>query len=295
MCSIVGWYGKPPETYIRQVLKHGPDRGRDGWGYQLSYGRSGKGPSTCRSLDPFDDDYIDVVLQAISPFPASVMLANFRAAPTTEAESKVENLQPYFGIVHTGTIANDAEFGKFEIDSMALPTVLLYPYAPTEVIEFRNRLKLLVGSYAIAFMRPEGLFLATNYQPIYFDTDWQTYFIFSSVKEGLPPFSSRINPYTANIVYYQSALWDKVNPASMHLYGDLASRSTIVNGEETNSSFVMNSIPLPRTQNKQVLVAASSGADSTNRRYLCVQLLVGMESRLKEECCRSLDPLIILM
>ena len=233
MCSILGWNSaidpkhKPLGAIVDMILR-GSERGRDGYGITMT-GIRGRDPEDARTLQALsapDDLLIEIALRARR----AVM--NFRATPTTEAESRMGNLQPYDGIVHNGTIANDMDLGEgHEIDSMVLPDLLKgVPWS--EIPEALGKIK---GSYALAWFIGSDLILATNYKPIYVHTNDTTYTLFASTPEMLPPGSFPIKPYTVN----------KISP-----WGE------------------WETWELPRSQGEGVVLAASSGLDSTVAAYL---------------------------
>ena len=275
MCAIVGWLGYPPEDYWKKALLSGSDRGRDGWGYWTGKHRhvSDNDPTSPfyhsaipletvehrHSVDLFTEEDLTMI-QDLGLSPAFV--ANFRAAPVTEAETKQEWLQPYSGIVHNGTIANDKEWGDYPIDSMILPLALLRPARPENIEEVFYRITRLLGSYAIAFFQPEGLYLATNYKPIHFYTDWTNYFLFSSVRTGLPGYFQTIQPYTVNRVFLRGKNYIRRPGVELN-----APWVKGIGGRYEKSPLMMETINLPRKQGSGVLVAASAGADSTTVAY----------------------------
>ena len=216
MCSIIGWFGdKITREEKLHLLQHANERGRDGWGFEMD-------GIELRGFDDLDEVTNDRL--AI----ADKVIGNFRATPTTEAESKKELLQPYDGIVHNGTIANDKKFGDYEIDSMVLPKIF-------EDRSFDSMIKncsKIKGSYAIAYFHNDELLLACNYKPIYFIRKDDS-FIFASSPDMLLGHSVPMKPYSVM----------KVN------------KENIVQKE------------LPRKQYSGVLVAASSGLDSTTVAY----------------------------
>lgn len=127
-----------------------------------------------------------------------VVLGNWRATPTPELQQG--ELQPYDGVVHNGTIANDSELGiqPGEIDSQCLPRVLDRSSLPA----FVHSLGRIKGSYAVAALADRTVYLATNYKPLYYARlNWVTYF--SSMArhfEGILPFGHApvaVKPYTA--------------------------------------------------------------------------------------------------
>jgi 7-cyano-7-deazaguanine synthase len=169
MCAIFGWIGEPPDTLCTHIIKHTLHRGRDAYGNKR-----------------WD-----------APMPMT--LANRRATPTPEALRG--RVQPYDGVVHNGTIANDKELGAQagEIDSEVLPRVL----DRTSLPAFHRSLSRVRGSYAVAARADDGrdVYLACNYKPLWTlaGPGWTA---FASLAEDLVPEGSgflprRLPPYTA--------------------------------------------------------------------------------------------------
>jgi 7-cyano-7-deazaguanine synthase len=153
MCSIFGGIGLKqhfnPEV-VAKLREAAKDRGRDG-------GRM----ETYEGFFPGGDS------------PISAALGNWRATPTPELAQG--RLQPYDGMVHNGTIANDAELGKRdgEIDS----EVLARHIDRRNVVSLTISLSRVKGSYALAAWTGDTILLATNYKPLYYaEIDGAFYF-----------------------------------------------------------------------------------------------------------------------
>lgn len=224
MCSILGWIGDVPEHHKQYLIRHAAQRGRDGYGFHL-----------------YDPEGVSTDIRGIGQIPekdlkriygSATVVANFRATPTTEAESTPDILQPYGGIVHNGTIANDRDFGAFAIDSMALPAIFL-DRSWNKVLA---NLQKIQGSYALAYFHHGELILAANYKPIYFKV-YGRGFMFASTPEMLLNASSPMDPYTAMKVSVSKTtnVWTK---------------------------------RIPRSTNGKVIVSCSSGLDSTAVAYM---------------------------
>lgn len=163
MCSICG--GTNLNDVAFHIFKRAQDRGRD---YSNLFFRKGS------------------------------WICNHRAVPTTELENSDYN-QPFgtdYKVVHNGTISNDKELGnKGNIDSAILPKVLDF----TSLEDFTESLQCIVGSYAIAVLKPNGHFyLACNYKPIFYSFTPDGDFYFSSYAhhlEGLPNVT-KMPPYS---------------------------------------------------------------------------------------------------
>jgi 7-cyano-7-deazaguanine synthase len=217
MCGIFGWNNSIlTESEIDFVISQTQQRGRDGWGFSID-GKEIRGLSEVPSS----------VMKML--YKAKKVVGNFRATPTTEAESLIANLQPYNGIVHNGTIANDKDIADFAIDSMALKEIFK---DSNDLISFTSGLTKIVGSFAVAFFRLDRLYVGLNYKPLYFHRNKKG-IVFASQSYMIPRDSIAFKPYTAN--------------------------------EITKNN--INTISLPRKQSNQVLVSASAGLDSTTVAY----------------------------
>ncbi len=173
MCSIYGAIGHDIDfQLLARVQLASQDRGRDG-GNSVHY--------------PLADG-------------STIVLGNWRATPTPELEEG--HRQPYKGIVHNGTIANDEELGlrEGEIDSEVLPRIL----DRKSLDNFATSLGCIKGSYAIAAVgeAEDCLYLACNYKPIYiYQREGAWYFsslerhLMTLVLDGTRPV--KMEPYTA--------------------------------------------------------------------------------------------------
>jgi 7-cyano-7-deazaguanine synthase len=177
MCSIFGAFG-PKEEIDLEILNRlkiqAGDRGRDG-------GR----------VEKFELGSHEAYL------------GNWRATPTTELERG--KLQPYDGLVHNGTVANDKELGgtDSEIDSEVLARVV----GRTSLSHLVASLRGVVGSYALGVVsrQTQSVFLACNYKPVYFyNPDGEGRVIYFSSMErhfrGIVPVGQRpdkLLPYSA--------------------------------------------------------------------------------------------------
>ena len=155
MCSIYGGLGDGIGERVRMIGQLAKDRGRDGGRlekYQL-------------------------------PDDLTGWLGNHRATPTTELEKGP--LQPYDGMVHNGTIANDKELGgkEGEIDSQVLARVIVR----TGPCDLASSLEQVQGSYALACTNGVTILLACNYKPLWYYKDSDQNVFFSSLKRHLSP------------------------------------------------------------------------------------------------------------
>jgi len=214
LCSVLGWSKVRSVTNRAFLLANGNERGRDGYGFWVD-------GEVYRGLGEISLSHKNKIMRGNN------VVGNFRATPTTEAESRLETLQPYDGIVHNGMIANDKQYGDFPIDSMVLP--LIFEHKDFKYIELNlNKIK---GSYALAYFYRNDLIMACNYKPIYY-TPYEGSLMFASTPDMLMDDSIPVEPYSA-IKY--------------------------------NGSILKKSIP--RRQTNKVIVAASSGLDSTAVAY----------------------------
>jgi 7-cyano-7-deazaguanine synthase len=203
MCSIFGAVGTDIDLdLLDSIREHARDRGRDG-GNMVRYAlRDGH-----------------------------AFLGNWRATPTPEVE--VGPLQPYNGLVHNGTIANDRDLGghEGEIDSQVLSRVL----DRTNLSSFRDSLARVVGSYALAVVNQETVLAAVNYKPLHFwaPSGAGEAVYFSSMERHLLPYM----PYGQR-------------PVQVPPYSVIDLRT----GE---------SLELPRNYEQRAVVICSAGLDST--------------------------------
>jgi len=218
MCSIIGWLGNISTDEKLHILSHGNERGRDGHGFWID-------GEEHRGLGDISTDLNNKLLNG------KRVVGNFRATPTTEAESKIDILQPYGGIVHNGVIANDKHFSDEVIDSIVLPKIL----NPRDFDSLYTNIQKIEGSYALAYFTDKSLHLGCNYKPIYF-VKRKDGFMFASTPNMLADYSVPLKPYSIMEI-------------------DLSSMS-------------VKTKDLPRIQNNKVLVSASSGLDSTTVAYM---------------------------
>ena len=205
MCSIFGVVGVNPDMEVlRRIAERAKDRGRDG-GQMQRFDLSGG---------------------------QVAYLGNWRATPTTEVWD-VEP-QPYDGVIHNGTIANDVELGALpgEVDSMVLPRVI----DRSNLDALTHSLGKVQGSYAMAIVSPRTVYAAVNYKPLHLLRIAEAVY-FSSMERHLLPECGfglrpgRVLPYTVTDL----------------LTGD--------------------SRPIPRESTSRALVVCSGGLDSTTVAY----------------------------
>ena len=218
MCSIVGWFGNISTDEKLHILSHGKERGRDGHGFWID-------GEEYRGMDDISTDLYNKILDG------ERVVGNFRATPTTEAESKIDILQPYEGIVHNGVIANDKHFSDEVIDSIVLPQIL----NPRDFDNLYTNIQKIEGSYALAYFNDKSLHLACNYKPIYF-VKRKDGFMFASTPNMLADYSVPLKPYSIM--------------------------------EIDSSNMNIKTKDLPRIQNNKVALSASGGLDSTTVAYM---------------------------
>ena len=226
MCAIIGalvWNVTTSKRIneVNAMLNHivmmSHERGRDGRGYLIN----AEGDYESHYLDERDVTRGNSVTYQerdffTTPTPVATFLSNLRAEPTTEfVLNKIkDDQQPYlegdWGIVHNGTIANDAELRtgmlNTEIDSAAIAEELARTSCNTldgegVSLHFRSMVRRLKGSFAILAnhaARPNHLHLAVNYRPIwYVVTDYGVFF--ASARHYFPPHTNprMVDPYSA--------------------------------------------------------------------------------------------------
>lgn len=215
MCGILGWTEGRTIEERAFLLTNGNERGRDGYGFWVD-------GQIIRGIGQISDEQKNTIIKG------NRVVGNFRATPTTEAESAVDLLQPYDGIVHNGVIANDKEYGDYPIDSMVLPKILDGNRAFDKA---GNMLTKIKGSYALAYHNDNDLIMACNYKPIYYNN--HRGLLFGSTPDMILSETNKMPPYT--IMSYNGKLRSK---------------------------------EIPRYQSNRVLVSASSGLDSTTVAYM---------------------------
>src|SRR6266568_4454357 len=171
MCSIFGAIGPTIDGRILEHIREAArDRGRDGGRHEFY----------------ITDDGL------------KVCLGNWRACPTPEIIHG--SLQPYNGLIHNGTVANDIELGALpgEIDSQCLARILDRSSVHTLV----ESLKQVRGSYALACNNGHSVLCAVNYKPLHFIKIEETIYFSSMARHftKVLPFGQApvtLAPYTA--------------------------------------------------------------------------------------------------
>jgi 7-cyano-7-deazaguanine synthase len=198
VCSIFGAIGPWSQPRLERLARNAGDRGRDG-------GR----------METFGD-------------PVAAVLGNWRATPTPEVERAP--FQPYDGLVHNGTIANDVELGARpgEVDSMALARHV----DRTDVVALARSLASVRGSYALACWTGSTVLAAVNYKPLHY-----------AMVDGAIYFSSMAR-------HFEGVLPWGLAPVAVPPYTAI----DFLTGETA---------PIQRTEATRTVVIASAGLDST--------------------------------
>ncbi|NON62253.1 7-cyano-7-deazaguanine synthase, partial [Acidianus sp. RZ1] len=255
MCSVSGVLifdpekSKEVERKLVDLLKRAEDRGRDSYGV-IVIDKTGGIKSIKSSGKPSDSEE---KLNGIINEDSRVVIANNRAEPTTEyVKAKTqEDIQPFVGkryvVTHNGIISNDIELErrynlqrKTRIDSAILPPLLDSRWDGT-LEGLRKVLSDIKGSFALIIAdksRPDRIFLAQNFKPLYMAYDFSLKAVFfSSLDE-----------------YFDVKPFDQVNVRKLEPYSVA----------EVTSAMNFNQLPLlEEKKRKKVLVIASGGLDST--------------------------------
>jgi 7-cyano-7-deazaguanine synthase len=154
-------------AYLFVLWDNGKKRGRDGCGWWAN---------VAERVDARMPRY--AVKHLTGPL---ALVGNYRAEPTTEyvKDKQQFDQQPYgagdWVIVHNGTISNDKELRDYtypsKIDSAAILELLCKPHIESIEKHFESVIRKLEGSYAIIAVnltRPDTLFVACNYRPIWY-------------------------------------------------------------------------------------------------------------------------------
>lgn len=205
------------EDRLRALIIRAEDRGRDSYG-----------------IVSFENDTsVRVLKEKGSPSKSlneksrlitentTVVINNNRAEPTTEfiPEKLDTDIQPFGSeifVSHNGTIANDNELQNrynltrhSKIDTSILPPLLEQLWGSDRRLEVLVEvLRKVVGSFALAIVdrrKPDHLYLACNYKPIYmeydskhevmFFTSLEDYFGRNSLFDSNP--TKQLKPYSA--------------------------------------------------------------------------------------------------
>lgn len=210
------------EKLVLTIALRGEERGRDSFGI-VSVSKNGslktiKKVGKISNSPDFEHRLVDQN--------TVIVLNNDRAEPTTEyvKEKTPEDIQPFvsngFVVAHNGTVANDRELErelklnrKTRIDSAIFPP-LLERLWDGSLQGLRSILvDSIVGSYALAVVdlrRPNSLFLAVNYKPLFLQYDHQLDALFFSSLDSYMENSDspiwlskpikQLKPYSAMVV-----------------------------------------------------------------------------------------------
>jgi len=217
MCAIIGavLHGVSTPSSLAEVndilatiWDRSHERGRDGRGYMINRGCI-MPPVVSRDVHKCADA-VHNPPKFLGTIGDAVVIANLRAEPTTEyvgVKNKFDQ-QPYslgnWAIVHNGTIANDKGLRTHsypsDIDSAAIVELLAELAVPTAQ-QFNECVRKLKGSFAILAThraKPDQLFVAANYRPVwYIETEYgiffasaRNYFPNRYTPRMLPPYTS---------------------------------------------------------------------------------------------------------
>ena len=255
VCSVSGVLLLNPAKYkeveeaLIKILKRAEDRGRDSFGV-VAIQEDGTVRSV-RRLGKVSGQ--EDAIRGLLTERTRVVIANNRAEPTTEyVRYKTErDIQPFEGeryvVTHNGIIANDQELEKkyelkrqTRVDSAVLPPLLDKTWDGS-LEGLRKVLSEVKGSFALVIgdkKRPDRIFLAQNFKPLYmmYDPELEAFF-FTSLDEyfGVRPTEAK------NVT--------KLEPYS-------------VVEVDVNKNFRSLNL-LPEKKRKRALVIASGGLDST--------------------------------
>lgn len=215
MCAIIGAVIRPLDreyqarrvnAILQYIWVHSHQRGRDGRGYLFNSVDEAQSKEFRQTGTT--NDYTDSAPTVTVRNVASILIANLRAEPTTEfvRDKNVNDQQPYtsgdWSIVHNGTIANDKELRTgvvpTKIDSAAIAEVLTDEFPDFD--GFLSGVRKLKGSYAILathYNRPDLMFVAANYRPVwYIQTEFGVFF--ASARDYFPEeyVPQMLDPYT---------------------------------------------------------------------------------------------------
>jgi 7-cyano-7-deazaguanine synthase len=239
------------EDKLRRIITKAQDRGRDSYGV-ISISKDGSYKEIKNVGKPSDTL---IFAPRFVDSNTTIVINNNRAEPTTEyvRNKRKEDIQPIvsngFVVAHNGIIANDKDLEKelhlertSKIDTAIIPPLLEKLWDGT-LQSLRNILcDTLIGSYALAIVdlrRPNELYLAVNYKPLYLQYDYvlDTLF-FTSLEE-----------------YFEDApLWLS-NPVKQLSPYSLLKVDTNKNSEQVSL--------WKKQRGKKVLAVCSSGLDST--------------------------------
>ena len=243
---------------MKEIIVRAEARGRDSYGVVV-FDKDGKMMKLHKKTFRPSYDIRNVVL--VEPG-ARLVMNNNRAEPTTEyvANKTTNDVQPFrtgdTWAAHNGTIANDKDLEVLhklmrttQIDSAIIPALVDKEWNGTTA----NLVKLLrddlIGSYAVSIYslkKPNKLFLAVNYKPLYIHFDAQLNVLF---------FSSLEDYMVGDKIDEVFNIKDKVK--QVRPYSLLEIDMT----DGTVREFILRKPK--RNEKKRALVICSSGLDST--------------------------------
>lgn len=201
MCSIAGYWIKHLSPGAQQIaldlFAQSVERGKDSFGIAMR-----RPDGSLRESYRRVGDYSDIVAPAQFALPGSAV-ANFRAEPTTEYVpfKTVDDIQPFIGlksdhhVVHNGTIRNDKDLrSRFGFTTATTIDSAVIPYLYDRFGE--AGIDQLIGSWAIAILESDRIFLARNYKPIWLYEDPDGNWFFGSLPNHLPRGAWEMDPYS---------------------------------------------------------------------------------------------------
>ncbi|MEW9491751.1 MAG: 7-cyano-7-deazaguanine synthase QueC [Candidatus Aramenus sulfurataquae] len=254
MCSVSGVIlleradYREVERRLARILVKAEDRGRDSFGV-VAVNRDGS-VNVVKSLGRPSTQ--EEKLRGILSEDTFVVVANNRAEPTTEyvRQKTQEDIQPFVGeryiVTHNGIIANDQELEvkykltrKTKIDSAVIPPLLDKTWDGS-LEGLRKLLSEVKGSFAFIIAdrkRPDRIFIAQNFKPVYMAYDVSLKAVFFSSLDD----------------YFEVGPFDPVNVRKLEPYSVV----------EVTRQKEFRELPLLEQKRKRALVIASGGLDST--------------------------------
>lgn len=241
------------EDKLRTLIIRAEDRGRDSYGI-VSFENDNSVRVVKEQGAPSESLREKPPLITVN---TTVVINNNRAEPTTEFvyEKLDTDIQPLGGeifVSHNGTIANDNELQKrydltrsSKIDTSILPPLFEHVWSSDRHLEgLIEVLREVIGSFALAIVdrrKPDTLYLACNYKPIYMEYDAKYEVMFFTSLEGY---------------FGSNSLFDSNPTKQLKPYSALSINTS---REQTESELL-----LERVKNgRKALAVCSGGLDST--------------------------------